>query len=172
MSVRPRPSACSLICNGTVYPAAFFQFEMHAGTFQSFYSYAVAWRGGDLLITGGGSLSPLGTFFVLNFGGSRGSTTCCDIWMILSIFYSPVTETGVYLTKESSSLFFLAIEDRNAGSFLTFYIIPSCAAVCFKFASRSASEGRLKSTFWSSLCDLELFLRSFECFTSEYYFIF
>lgn len=35
-SVLPRPSACSLMCNGTVYPALFFQLEIHAGTFQFF----------------------------------------------------------------------------------------------------------------------------------------
>ena len=154
VSCSPLPSACSRICRGTVYPAAFFQFEMQAGTFQSFWSWAVSCRGGDLRMTGGGSLSPLGTFLCLWRGGSSGSSCCWTIWMIrdygFSLFLTPIC---VYSKNTFSSFFLWACDARKAGSFFFATLIPNYLAVSFKFRLLSVSVGLDKSWFCSSLAD-------------------
>ena len=57
---KARPYAPILICMGIVYPFEFFQLDMQGGTFQSYWSFFVGLRGGDLRICGGGDPGPFG----------------------------------------------------------------------------------------------------------------
>jgi hypothetical protein len=83
-----------------VNPFAFCQFEIQAGIRQSSISYLVNLRGGDRRITGGSPSEARMIFLCLCLGGSKGSLTQLEIWIMRCI---PGCEAfvvvGVYLTN-------------------------------------------------------------------------
>ena len=147
VSWRFLPSAWSRICSGIVYPLAFFQFEIHAGIYQSFMSWGVSFLGGDRIITGASSIpAPPAIFLCLCLGGSRGSSTTFEIYIIR---WTPELEleVGVYRRKLSLSTFFKCAEQRNAGSLFLETATPRRSRVASRFAYLCFSDGLVRSAF-------------------------
>ena len=83
-----------------MYPFAFYQFEMQAGMRQSSMSYLVNLRGGDLRMTGGSPSEARMIFLCLCRGGSSGSLTQLEIWIMRCMPGCDVfVVVGVYLTN-------------------------------------------------------------------------
>lgn len=84
-----------------MYPFALFQLLIHGGIFYSFCSLTETLRVGECITGAGGNGGPRGIFlFILNFGGSIGST--CASTILITLCLAPELKDcpcceGVYL---------------------------------------------------------------------------
>lgn len=140
------------MCSGIVYPFAFYQLEMQAGILNASMSSLVNFRGGDLMMTGGSPSGALMIFLCLWRGGSSGSHTVLDIWIMRCMPGCYVLEVvGVYLTKVSSSFCFMAEAYKKEFSVFFAIFIPNSYLVFSRFFSLFSWLGLDKSAFYSAV---------------------
>lgn len=113
---------------------------MHGGTFQSYISFWVTLRGGDLWRGGGGEPGPGGNLRCLCCGGSNGSTWTVYILATRCLVLSDVSPFDVNLT----------ISESVVPSFWIF--VPYAAYFLIPKISSILSLADL-IVFWFSSCD-------------------